>query len=284
MEPDVSTDRNVIITGAASGIGRAVAAACASRGDAVLLLDIDSDAVQNTASELGAVAALQCDVADAVGTFAAASAANELLGRIDLVVHAAGVVVSGETSLATPLEHQRWVIDVNLMGTIHVLNAFVRILVEQSTTSNIVVTGSENSVGVPHLRAAAYTASKHAVLGYADVLRRELPDHVRLSVLCPGLVATDLWRSSEHRQQMYGGAVPALQGGGAMALGMPPEEVAEAVLRGVDADEFLIMSHDHLGELAKERYDTIVDAIARQVPDQGGRYKLERIVELYRSS
>jgi NAD(P)-dependent dehydrogenase (short-subunit alcohol dehydrogenase family) len=277
--------RNVVVTGGASGIGRAVASACAARGDSVVVLDIDIDAAQRVANEISAVAARECDVADADATAAAASAAFQLLGSVDLVMHAAGVVVSGKTSMETPLQHQRWIIDVNLMGTIHVLAAFVPFMVEQSTPSHIVVTGSENSVGVPHLRAAAYTASKHAVLGYADVLRRELPEHVRLSVLCPGLVATDLWRSPEHRQVTYGGADPPHEGAGAMmALGMPADEVAAAVLRGIEQGEFLIMSHDHLRDLAKERYDAIVAAIDRQVPDLGGRYALDRVAEAYRQS
>jgi short-subunit dehydrogenase len=171
------------------------------------------------------------------------------------------------------------------MGTVNVLATFVPRLVAQSSPSTIVVTGSENSLGTPHTRAAAYTASKQAVLGYADVVRRELPDHVRLKVLCPGIVATDLWRSSERRQVAYGGAAPAAAGAGdGMALGMPPDEVAAAVMRGLELDDFLIMSHDHVRELARERYEMIVAAVDRQVEDLGGRYALSRIAELRRAA
>jgi len=228
---------------------------------------------------------MRCDVADPDSVAEAAEAAMAHLGDVSFVMHAAGVVLSGDTSLGTPLQHQRWVFDVNVMGTIHVLATFVPRLVAQSLTSTIVVTGSENSLGTPHIRAAAYTASKQAVLGYADVVRRELPEHVRLKVLCPGIVATDLWRSSERRQGAYGGAAPAQVGAGAgMALGMPPEDVAAAVMRGLELDDFLIMSHDHVRELARERYELIIGAVDRQVPDLGGRYALSRIAELRRAA
>ena len=264
----MNSGRNTVVIGGANGIGRAVAQACEARGDQVLVADIEESAD-----------ILACDVTSSESVLQLAQTAVARFGSVDFVFHAAGVLASGRTSLATSLDTQRWVIEVNLMGTINVLTAFAPILIAQSTPSAMVVTGSEHSVGVPHTNSAAYTASKHAVLGYADVVRRELPDHVKLSVLCPGIVSTSLWRSSERRQDTFGGARPAREGSGAvMELGISPDEVAQSVLRGVDAGEFLIMTHDHLVTYARERYELVADAIKRQVPDQGGKYETTNVM------
>jgi NAD(P)-dependent dehydrogenase (short-subunit alcohol dehydrogenase family) len=220
----------------------------------------------------------RCDVADANSVETSAGEALSALGGIDLVVHAAGVS-AGALAIEASAENQRWVIDVNLHGTIHVGGSFGRILVSQESSSRIVFTGSEHSLGVPHVGSAVYTASKHGVLGYADVLRRELPAHVAVSVLCPGLVGTDLWRSATRRGEAYGGPETAPQGAeSVMAAGMPVEQVAEAVLRGVDAGEFLIVTHGHARRYARERFDHINGAFDRQAPDEhDDRYEVSRV-------
>jgi NAD(P)-dependent dehydrogenase (short-subunit alcohol dehydrogenase family) len=203
-------------------------------------------------------------VADDVERVAQESVAA--LGGVDLVFHAAGVS-AGAPALQATVADQRWVIDVNVLGTIFVAGSFGRIMAAQTTPSWLVLTGSEHSLGVPHLNAAAYTASKHAVLGYADVLRHELPAHVGVSVLCPGLVATGLWRATEHRTQAYGGSAPARAASAAMmAQGMPVAEVAQALLRGVAAQEFLIVTHGHARRYARDRWETIDAAFERQAP------------------
>jgi NAD(P)-dependent dehydrogenase (short-subunit alcohol dehydrogenase family) len=257
----------VVVTGSASGIGKAVAAACAQRGDAVFVIDIQPEAAEAAAADIGAVGWTVCDVAVPEDVERAAAAANDALGGLDLVVHAAGVGGSGPV-LKTSATEARWVINVNLLGTIYVATCFGTLMAAQAAPSRLVLVGSEHSLGVPHLYGAVYTASKHGVLGYADVLRRELPSHVGVSVICPGLVATELWRSSEHRTSEFGGSAPARPAAAAtMAAGMPSPELAEAVLRGVAAVEFLIVTHGHSRRYAQERWETIDAAFERQAPD-----------------
>ncbi|GAB2869535.1 hypothetical protein GCM10027026_19900 [Myroides odoratimimus subsp. xuanwuensis] len=255
----------MVVTGATRGIGAAVAAACAERGDRVVGIDLDG-------------ADLACDVADPDQVEAAARAAYDALGGIDLVVHAAGVSVGGRAVTQSAID-ARFVVDVNLLGTVHVAQSFGRRLVAQESPSRLVLVGSEHSLGVPHLYSAVYTATKHAVLGYADVLRRELPDHVGVTVLCPGLVATDLWRSDERRSASYGGPREAGPDSGAvMAQGMPAADVADRLLAGIDAEEFLVVTHGHAVRFAEERWATVRDAFGRQAPDADDRYALGRLV------
>ncbi|WP_017936468.1 SDR family NAD(P)-dependent oxidoreductase [Nocardioides sp. Iso805N] len=257
---------NVVVTGAASGIGLAVAEACIARGDRVIGIDLDG-------------AELRCDVSDPAQVEAAAVAAVDMLGTVDLVVHAAGVSISGRALKATA-DDVRFVIDVNVLGTMYVAHSFAGRMAAQSGESCLALVGSEHSIGVPHLFSAAYTASKHAVLGYADVLRRELPEHVQVTVLCPGLVATDLWRSQERRGPLHGGPREVASDAGAlMAQGMPADEVAERLLAGVAAGEFLVVTHGHARAFADERYRLIADAFDRQAPAvDDDRYALGRLV------
>lgn len=257
---------NVVVTGAASGIGRAVAQACLARGDRVLGIDLDG-------------VDLRCDVSDPAQVEAAARAAFDTLGSVDLVVHAAGVSVSGRALKATA-DDVRFVIDVNLLGTIYVAQSFAGRMAAQPGKSCLALVGSEHSLGVPHLFSAAYTASKHAVLGYADVLRRELPEHVQVTVLCPGLVATDLWRSPERRGPQHGGPQEVAPDAGAlMTRGMPAAEVAERLLAGVEAGEFLVVTHGHARAFADERHRLISEAFDRQAPAvDDDRYALGRLV------
>ena len=78
------------------------------------------------------------------------------------------------------------------------------------------------------------------MLGLSDVLRRELPDHVGVSVLCPGLVSTTLWRAGERRPDEFGGSVASDASGSAfMQMGKTPEDIAEQTVKGVANDEFL---------------------------------------------
>lgn len=256
---------NVVVTGATRGIGRAVVDACEARGDHVLGIDLDG-------------ADLACDVSDPAQVEAAAAAAFDRLGSVHLVVHAAGVSVGGRAVTATA-DDVRFVIDVNVLGTIHVARSFGRRLAVQQAASHLAFVGSEHSLGVPHLYSAAYTASKHAVLGYADVLRRELPEQVGVTVLCPGLVATDLWRSNEHRSAAYGGPREVDEASGSvMAQGMAANEVADRLLTGIDAGEFLVVTHGHARAYADERYGLVADAFDRQAPDIGDdRYALGRL-------
>lgn len=271
--------KNVIVTGAASGIGRGIATAAVERGDRVFLLDIDGDGVSTVAAGIGAAGSAGCDVSDPELVESTIASAFDALGEVDLVVHAAGVSVGGPVLAATPAD-LRFVTDVNVLGTMYVAGSAGRRLVRQDHPSRMVFVGSEHSLGVPHVLSAAYTASKHAVLGYADVLRRELPDHVGVSVLCPGLVDTDLWRSDERRGSTYGGpreVRPAMAS--VMKAGMSTTEIAERLFVGVDAGEFLIPTHGFSRNYAAERAREVDEAFDRLAPDAtDDQYDLGRIV------
>ena len=183
----------VVITGAASGIGRAVARAFCEQGARLHLVDIDPEGVESLANELNATAyAVDCSKAKAVETLAKKVFAAE--GRVDVLCNNAGVVCGGPVE-EIPLKDWRWAIDVNLWGVIHGVRSFVPRMLEQGGESHIVNTASMAGL-VPFPFVAPYVASKSAVAGLSEALDCELaPRGIRVTALCPGAVKTNVMKS-----------------------------------------------------------------------------------------
>ncbi len=191
---------------------------------------------------------------------------------MEIVANNAGVFPPMARTLTIAERDARWVLDVNLMGVWYGCVAFGRRFVEQGTPAHILNTRSENSLGIAHTHAAFYTASKHAVLGLSDVLRRELPEFVGVSVLCPGMVRTDLGRSVRHRQERYGGPAEV---GALSDRGMEPEEVGRRAVEGVRRGDFIIVTHPPVRELVEERTAEILAAFDAQAPRFAGDETLD---------
>ena len=183
----------VVITGAASGIGRAVARAFAENGARLHLVDIDADGLKSLAAELDAAAhVVDCTKAKAIEALADEVFAAE--GRVDVLCNNAGVVCGGPVEEIS-LKDWRWVIDVNLWGVIHGVRAFVPRMLKQGSESHVVNTASMAGL-VPFPFVAPYVASKSAVAGLSEALDCELaPRGIRVSALCPGAVKTNVMKA-----------------------------------------------------------------------------------------
>jgi NAD(P)-dependent dehydrogenase (short-subunit alcohol dehydrogenase family)/pimeloyl-ACP methyl ester carboxylesterase len=187
---DRLSGRLVLVTGAGSGIGRATALALASRGAEVLCVDLDFDSAERTAAEIGG-SAFQLDVADggAVGRLAKHVLAEH--GVVDLVVANAGIAVAG-AFLDTSEEDWRRIVDVNLLGVVHTLRAFLPAMVERGEGGHVVVTASAAGF-LPLPSLPAYGATKAGVLMLAQSLAGELDsDGISVHAICPGLVHTNI--------------------------------------------------------------------------------------------
>jgi len=259
----------VVVTGGGNGIGAALAVEAAGRGaSAVAVVDIDNeaaDAVVAQIADLGVVAsAYRCDVADADAVEAMADKVVDTYGMPGLVIANAGVMAPTSALLDTPASDIEWVLGVNLRGVIHTLQSFGRRLVASESGGWLLATGSEHSLGVPHLLGGPYTASKHGVLGACDVLRGELPDHVGVSVLCPGLTTSQLWNATAVRPDEFGGAVDGDPASGAFmeASGMAAATVAQRALDGVAAGDFMIATHYNARLYAERRATEAAQAFA----------------------
>jgi NAD(P)-dependent dehydrogenase (short-subunit alcohol dehydrogenase family) len=190
------TGRNAVITGAANGIGLAIATRCAERGMRVLLGDIEAEGAERAAELLresgGDAHAVGVDVADPDDVEALATSAAELLGPVHLLVNNAGVVGSGRSSWELPLEEWHRVVDINLWGVVHGLRSFVPGMLAGGEEGHIVITGSMASVQ-PRAFISPYVATKHALLGLADSLRAELEAEgapIGVTLVMPGRIRT----------------------------------------------------------------------------------------------
>lgn len=272
-------DKRVVITGAASGIGKALAEYLAAQGARLVLSDIDAGRVKALAAGLNGAIALRCDVSNHASVEALAEAAQTELGGIDLVFANAGTILNGSLVKSTPEEFD-WLMGVNLRGAWSSMTVFARALLAQDEGGKICVTASEHSLGLQHSGAGIYTTSKQAVLAMAEVLRTELPRKVGISVFCPGLVSTGLadavrpphLRQPKDHQRELSRAV--------QAQGMSATEAAEAAIAGTFRGDFLIVTHPNSLAAAQIRHAEIEAAFAAQAPagDDIGRYDVNRIV------
>lgn len=260
------TDVRAVVTGAASGIGRALAAELVARGARVALADIDDERVQCVAAELGANAyGVACNVASHASVVALADSAERAFGPVNLVFANAGVGVSGPVFKARP-EELDWIFGVNVRGAFNTATVFAQRAIARNDAIRICVTASEHSIGLQHTGSALYTASKQAVFGLVDVMRAEAPPNVTMSALCPGLAATEIYRSrmkspfppSDESQLAIGKEV--------MGRGVPAAEVAHAAIEGVLRGDFLIVTHPISIRAAQKRHEEIVAAFDAQAP------------------
>ncbi len=276
--------KTAVVTGGASGIGRGIALALADKKASVIVADLDGKRAEAVATELEAtgVRALRvaCDVASEPQEAALADRSWREFGQVDLLFNNAGASGGGPL-LDSRAEDLAWLFSVNVFGLWYGCKAFGRRFRDQQTPSWIVNTGSEHSFGVAHLYAGFYNASKHAVLGLSDVLRRELPDHVGVSVLCPGLVATEFWKAAERRPAQFGGpSEPQAIARAITERGTDPLEVGRRAVAGVEREDFYIVTHAHARTFAEERYCEIMAAFDSQAPARPGdeRYDVGTII------
>ncbi len=255
-----------VITGAASGIGLGLARTLAAQGAQVILADIEFDRAKVAAREIGdAAIALPVDQADEASIVALADQAFDRFGVIDAVFANAGVGAGGPI-YTTPQRNIDWILSVNLVGPIWLSRAFVPRMIAQDTPSRFVVTGSEHSLGLPSRggQASIYTISKHAVLGFAETLRRDLVDtSVSVSIVCPALVTTDIWNPLRTRHERFGGP-RVLEQRPAGPAGLDPETAAQRILDGLDAGEFFVLTHGaDIAEVHDARAGQISAALRR---------------------
>lgn len=245
MKPHPSFDgKHVVVTGAASGIGRAVALAAADRGAILHITDRNAAQLDETAAAIksadgrvGVVRAL--DVREISEVRAFADAVHEQAVAADIVMNVAGIAIWGTVER---MSHEQWrsVIDVNLMGPIHVIESFLPKMVEAGRGGHLVnVSSAAGLAGLPW--HGAYSASKFGLRGLSEVLRYDLRRHrIGVSVVVPGGVDTALTSTievagvdttSERFQKMQGRF---------RKRAVSSEDAAQAILKGVVAKRYLV--------------------------------------------
>lgn len=239
MDVERLNGRTALVTGGASGIGRATALALARRGANLALCDVNEDGLAAVAAEtrgLGVdVLTRRVDVSRAEEMEAFAAAVHGRVDAVDLLVNNAGVGLGGGT-LHTTLEDWRWIVGINLFGVIHGCHFFVPAMVRRARGGHVVnVSSAAGYVASESL--AAYATTKFGVFGFSEALRQELAPHgIGVTTVCPGIINTPITASSPMRgpyatPEMRKYVVESYQ-----RRNYPPERVAENILRAVQRD------------------------------------------------
>lgn len=238
------THKRVLITGAASGIGRAAAFAFARRGAHIIATDVDNQALRQLQFDIVAegVTCLihQLDVSDDQQMRAFAEHPYMKQRPLDVLINNAGVGYLGQF-LKSDLEHWRRVIDINLMGVVHGCHHFIPPMIEAGGACHVLNVASVAGI-YPSPSMGAYAASKHAVFGFSEVLKMELADsNVRVTTVCPGIINTAITQSRSSVSPSISDSQFARLQAYYQAKGCRPEVVAEAMVRAVYKDQDLVL-------------------------------------------
>ncbi|MFT3801873.1 MAG: SDR family NAD(P)-dependent oxidoreductase [Burkholderiaceae bacterium] len=273
----MNENSSAVVTGAGNGIGRGIALALAERGYRVIAADLVLAEAERVADEIratgGSALPFRCDVTNTGDVEAMADDLIPRYGVPRLVFSNAGVLISGKSVLETTKDDLRWILDVNLLGAWDVARVFAKAAIEEredkgeKAPMRIVFTGSEHSLGYPHPGAAAYTASKHALLAIAEAFRAELAGQVAVSVFCPGLTQSRIWDGQRHRAGHAGST--SARGSMLIAHGRDALEVGRLVVERAERGDFYIVSHPHAKAYASRRWSEIeaaFDSLERDHP------------------
>lgn len=260
------TEKVAVITGAASGIGRALAEACAQHEMKVVLADVEVAALEIVEDDLrsrGAeVLAVPTDISNEENVANLAEQTMTHFGGVHLLCNNAGVGVGGPIWQATVADWE-WVLGVNLWGVVYGIRTFVPLMLQQDEPAHIVNTASiAGLVSTPGL--GVYNVTKHGVVTLSETLYQELQaakSKIGVSVLCPGWVKTRIGESARNRPNLTSEAQQEHLGGDGMAQaiadGLAPASVAAQVMEAVREQRFYVLTHPDMTPLVEQRHEDI---------------------------
>ena len=244
----------VAITGGATGIGFALAKSLGKEGAKIAIGEPCQEALDfaiSGLSELGIEAiSAPLDVANLASVEAFADIAWEHYGHVDMLINNAGISGARGAIHKVDIAEARKLFDVNFFGVWHGCAVFSARMIEQGTQAAIYNIGSENSLFVAVPKSVAYVASKHAVFGLSESLRKDLPDFIHVGTIFPGYVDTPLTAQAEG--------------------GMNADDFAEITKRQIKNGAHIIVSHGYNMVHIDKRHAELKNAYATYAPRYEG--------------
>jgi len=264
------------VTGGASGIGLGIVKAMVGAGMKVALADLRRDHLEAALAEFAAggasasVHGIVLDVSDRPAMAAAAEETQKRFGKVHVLVNNAGVGVEGPLRQAT-YDDWDFGIGVNLGGVINGIQTFLPLIRAHGEGGHVVNTASLAGLVYMPAQFAVYATSKAAVITLTECLRDDLlPDHIGVSVLCPGPVKSNIHESGRNRPAKFSGTSGFADAEARLAqrtvspLWMDPKVVGERVLHAIRQDELYIITHGEWREAFLQRSQALLDAMPKE--------------------
>ena len=258
--------RTAVVTGGASGIGRALSLLFAREGADVVVADLDEAGMAETVAGVSQAGrrglAVKTDVSRLADVQALADRAFKELGAVHLVCNNAGVALWGGLEAVTHKDWE-WAMGVNLWGVIHGVEAFVPRMVAQKQPGHVVNTASMAGL-IASQGLGIYNTTKYAVVGLSETLQKDLRGYdIGVSVLCPMGVHTQIRQSERNRPTALRNAMTEREDGAVELIGryLPPEHVAERVLRAIYTNRLYVITHEEGRTPLKRRFERMAQAI-----------------------
>ena len=272
-------DRVAVVTGAAHGVGRALANECANEGMRLVVADIEGEPAEVVAASIrdrgGQAIAVETDVAERAQVEALAERTYAEFGAAHLLFNNAGVSMHKKIE-ESEVNDWEWVLAVNLWGPLNGIHAFLPRMRAQGGEAHIVNTASMSGLIARRNQRGIYQAVKHGVVALTNALRHELEaddGEISCSVFCPGGMLTDIEDAGRHRQERFGGPFTL----GPMPVPRQPnpvypEDIAPRVLEAIRQDQRYIFSHPHTRADLEEHYADIIEGFdaAARIAEQVG--------------
>ena len=279
-------DKVAVVTGAGSGMGRAMALRFAREGMRIVAADVEEPALAETEELIrergGEVLPVRADVSLGEDVKELSRRALDAFGGVHIVCNNAGVGGGRGASWELTMDDWNWTLGVNLMGVIHGIRTFVPIMLEQGGPGHIVNTASLAGL-LTGGTGAPYTVSKFGVVALSESLYHELAalsSEIHVSVLCPGFVNTRIIESERNRPERFADTraqdvTPDRQAlmdavRNMLASGMQPDDVGQMVFEAVRDERFYILTHPELNDRVRSRMEAIL-AGENPPPSEGMR-------------
>jgi len=267
--------KTAFVTGAANGIGLGICRALARNGVNLVLADIEQAALEKARSELATfnvrTRAIEVDVSDAAAFERAADQAEAEFGNIHFLFNNAGINLQPKPLWEITPDQWEWIFGVNIFGVINGVRTLVPRMKKHGEAGHVVNTASIGGLQVnPQIRNGSYAMTKYAVVAASEALALDLEgSKLGVSVLCPAVVATTLYASSQRRPERLGGPFgqPNPEARKLFTtVGLAPDEVGKRVLDAVSRGEFFIFTHEEPREWIETRHQRLMagfDSIER---------------------